>query len=167
MKTLKNYISESILDDIDVGLSKTAEEVMYPIPSIKDFQKSGFGGQYVTWECNDIIQQYINMLYMPDYPPKFKRDFNAILIVINKYKEVLVWLKNTKTESSYGLKLGNYANDGVVKEKKYIIELFRLLLEDTKRFEKFFELHNNACKYLEKNGYCEMLDISDIIKKIK
>ena len=60
MKTLKNYISESILDDIDVGLSKTAEEVMYPIPSIKDFQKSTFGGQYITWECNDIIQQYIN-----------------------------------------------------------------------------------------------------------
>lgn len=167
MKTLKNYISESILDNIDNGLSKTAEEVMYPIPSTKDFQKSYFGGQQITWECDDIIQQYVNMLYMPDYPSQFERDFNAIRIVINKYKEVLIWLKNTETESSYELKLGNYANDGVVKEKKYIIELFRLLLEDTKRFAKFFELHNNAYKYLEKYGYCDLIDISDIIKKIK
>ena len=166
MKTLY----ESILDDIDVSLSKTATEALYPVPTVKDFEKTFFGAHRIKWFCKDLIQEYIKDL-IPLSAANLP-ELNCICALINKNKQVSFGLRGVNEighvfASVQLAGIGGYTTDGLAKEKKYIIELFKMLSKDPSKFKKLYELNNENVKLYRKDEYFEYIDTKEIINRLK
>ena len=63
MRSLKDILKESILDDIDTQIEKgdkDIEDVTYKIPTLKDFYGNKYSS-FVYWEGGDFIKQCKNI----------------------------------------------------------------------------------------------------------
>lgn len=160
---------ESILDDVEDTLSKGIE-VIYPVPTIKDFEKTSFGAHRIKWFCKDLIQEYIKDLVPSSAANLF--ELNCICVLINKSKQVSFSLRGVNelghVFASVPLAgIGGYTTDGLTKEKKYIIDLFKMLIKDPTKFKKLYELNNKNVELYRKHEYFEYIDTKEVINRLK
>ena len=166
MKTLKNYIQEASVMDID-GTLEQGTEVIYPVPTVKDFKKMLFGGVKVSWYCKDFIQQYIPVLKTErPIKPEYLAGVDSLTILIFKDKTVQVSLSAGLDGLLYLRGIGDFANDGVAAEKKYAVEFFKKLATNPENFEILFELNNKNINELIKYGVCDGINIKKLTDKI-
>lgn len=164
MKHLKDILAEGILSDPEDSLSKSAEEIMYPVPTVKDFKRTVKLGKHVAmveWYCPEIVRKYIDL-----YQGRCgTRDFDGITGFIytgenrtNKIIEIV--LQPTKpwhTEIVInGLDFGVVNNKNA---KQHVIDLFNYILQHPEFMKTLIE-HNNRC-----NKHWEWLDVNKLIKQ--
>lgn len=170
MKNLKDILTESILDDIEDTLSKGTEAI-YPVPTVKDFEKLVFGGYSIVWYCKDFIQEYMKILKLghPDLNVFFEtkiKNIDSLRATIYKDKTVSVSLSEGYDGFVSLFGVGDFANEGVAKEKKYIIEFFNKLAKNPKNFKRLFEFSNKNNTELYQIGILDNTNIKDITEKI-
>lgn len=164
MKHLKDILTEGILADPEDSLSKTAEEIVYPVPTVKDFKRTIKWGEpvmKVEWYCPEIVQRYMNL-----YQGKREIfDFDGItgFIYTNKIKNnkiIQIVLQPTERWRTgifiNGLNFGHVDNKNA---KQHIIDLFNYISKHPE-FMKILIEHNNKC-----NKHWEWLDVSKLIKQ--
>lgn len=164
MKNLKDILTEGILSDPENSLSKTAEEIMYPVPTVKDFKRTIKWGEHVMkveWYCPGIVQKYMN-LYQG---PREISDFDGItgFVYINEIKtNKIIQIVVQPTEKwrtglvINGLDFGYVNNKNA---KQHIIDLFNYIVKHPEFMETLIK-HNNKC-----NKRWEWLDVSKLIKQ--
>lgn len=166
MKTLKNYIQEASVLDIE-GTLKQGSEVIYSIPGVKDFNKMMFGGVQVSWYCKDFIQQYLPMLKTErPIKPKHLAEVDSLKVLIFKDKtiQVLIGVGGDGLLCLHGI--GDYANDGIAAEKKYVIEFFKKLAANPENFEILFKLNNKKLDELIKYHVCDNINLKKITDEL-
>lgn len=163
MKNLKDILTENILSDPEDSLSKSAEEIMYPVPTVKDFKRTVKYGEHVMkieWYCPEIVQRYINMYQ----GRSVNFDFDGITGFIytgeiKNDKTIQIVLQPTERWRTgiiiNGLNFGHVNNKNA---KQHIIDLFNYIAKHPEFMKTLME-HNNRC-----NRRWEWLDISKLIK---
>lgn len=159
MKNLKDILTEGILADPEDSLSKTAEELMYPVPTVKDFKKRGTIS--VEWYCPGIVQKYIELSNEPSIRFVSKDKFVSIGADIFNDKTIqLVINQNDKFRA--GLTIQGLHFDGVndyKTAKQCVIDLFNYIVKNPDIMKTLIE-HTNGYK---SNAVGE-LNVSKLIK---
>lgn len=165
MKHLKDILTEGILADPEDSLSKTAEEIMYPAPTVKDFKRTVKWGERVMkveWHCPEIVQRYINLYYGMCKT----RDFDGITgfvymdelktnkIIQIELRPIEEWRTGIVIN---GLDFGQYVNNK--NAKQHIIDLFNYISKHPEFMKTLIE-HNNQC-----NRSWKWLNVSKLIKQ--
>ena len=160
MKNLKDILTEGILADPEDSLSKTAYEILYPIPTIKDFVKRG--AVSVEWYCPGIVQKYIELSNNNSIRFVSKNKFVSIEADIFNDKTIqLVINQNDKFRA--GLTIQGLRFDGVndyKTAKQSVIDLFNYIVKNPDIMKTFIE-HANEYK----SNKVGELNVSKLIKK--
>lgn len=159
MKNIIDYINEGILDDPEIALSKTAEEIMYPVPTVKDFVKRG--ALTVEWYCPGIVQKYIE-LYKSDISIIAKDKFISLVAYIFNDKSIQIMIKR---DHKYmcdlpisGLQFDNVKDYKTAKQ--CVIDLFNCILKNPDVMKTLIE-HSNEYRV---KGFGK-LNVSKLIKQ--
>ena len=148
MKTLR----ESILDNI--YLNKNPYKEMFPIPSVKDFEKTKWGDTYVVWECKDIIQAYIGILDV--HPAYNKSEFDCIVVTINSDKTIRTGIGIIKSNDQYELTgVGDWVSNSIHESKSKTLKFFKYLQENPESIKKLFEYANKAKADMTSKGFAD------------
>ena len=143
---------ESILDNADIN--KNPYKKMFPIPSLKDFEKTKWGDTYVVWECKDIIQAYIDILDV--HPAYNKSEFDSIIVTINSDKTIQTGIGIIKNDDQYELAgVGDWVSNSLPESKKETIKFFKYLQENPESIKKLFEYANKAKAEMISNGFAD------------
>ena len=158
MKTLY----ESILDDVEVSLSKGIEDI-YPVPTKKDFvTRQGATG--ICWYCKDFIQKYIRTIRLRSVMKTRLDEVDNICIFMRGYDDIVATQlcigKNPYiTLQGVGLNI----TKGLSNEKDTIIKLFNILAHDPDKFKDLFEIHNEFERKWDK-GEVNYLNLDEVVK---
>ena len=156
MKTLK----ESILSDPELSMSKSAYEILYPVPTIKDFVKRG--ALSVEWYCPKIVQKYIEL--SNDRTIKYVSKDKFVSIGAHIFNDKSIQLVINQSENfTKGLPIRGLQFDGVNDyntAKQHVIDLFNYIAKHPDIMKTLIE-HTN--EYKSNNG--DELDVSKLIKR--
>ena len=165
MKKLKDYIQESILDDIEVSLSTKFED-LYPIPTKKDFKKRN-GTTEIYWYCKDFIQQYIRTIRLRSVTKTRLDEVDTMRIAISGYDNyVSTWLCIGNNPYIELKGVGLSAPNRLSNEKHNILALFSLLAKNPDKFKDLFEIHNTFEKEWDV-GFTVYFNIDEVIEKLE
>jgi hypothetical protein len=130
MKTLK----ESILDDIDDALSiKNPYEVLYPLPTVKDFKKNGFNPklQTISWQCPGLIKPYLNEIASITDCNYIPSKATGIGCRIDMYKSISTYLVDKYgCHIHYLYYIGDWVSDNMTVTKKECIKFFKTIVDN-------------------------------------
>ena len=148
MKTLY----ESILDNVDIN--KNPYKEMFPIPSLKDFEKTKWGDTYVVWECKEIVQSYIDILDV--HPAYNKSEFDSIVVTINSDKTIRTGIGIIKSNDQYELAgVGDWVSNSIHESKSKTLKFFKYLQENPHDIKKLFEYANKAKQDMTSKGFAD------------
>lgn len=160
MKHLKDILTEGILSDPENSLSKTAEEIMYPVPTVKDFKKRG--AISVEWYCPGIVQKYIEL--SNDHSIRFVSKDKFVSIGADIFNDKTIQLViNQNDKFRAGLTIQGLHFDGVndyKTAKQYVIDLFNYIVKNPDIMKTFIE-HTNEYK----SNKVGKLNVSKLIKQ--
>ena len=160
MKNLKDIFTEGILADPELSMSKSAYEILYPVPTIKDFVKRGALG--VEWYCPKIVQKYIELSNDRTIQYVSKDKFVSIGAYIFNDKSIQLVI-NQSENFKKGLPIRGLHFDSVSDyktAKQCVIDLFNYIVKNPDIMKTLIE-HANEYEY---NNVGE-LNVSKIIKK--
>lgn len=84
MITLKEYINEGVLGNIDANISKMDDDINENFPSIKDFKSHpALKCTYIIWPCQRLCQE--NVEYIRDY---FRNQTMMQTTIVNKVQQI-------------------------------------------------------------------------------
>ena len=170
MKSLKNYVQEGLLDDVETVLAdNNVLTKIYPIPSVKDFKKTYVGDKIrITWKCGKIIQQYIHMLDSIKNPAAGAYNterLTTIKVYINtKDKYIETYLCDDSEElTQYLIGVGD-CESSLPNAKKETLAFFRHLANNPESMKTVFEYVLKCEKELKQYGVCDNKTFKNILK---
>ena len=162
MKTLK----ESLLNNVDKALNANPNNIIYPTPKVRDFEKNPLGGQYIDWECPGLIQQYIHLLDNDNFKYCAKNDIAGIRVSIHSKYEIYTYLITSQKSYSTTVELkgvGDTANS-IPEAKKNAIEFFNHIANNPDSLTKLFAYANKCSDDLKTKGMCNNKKFNEILK---
>ena len=165
MKTLKNILESSVLD-IENNINKGAYELVYPAPTVKDFQKNGYTkASYVEWQCPDLIKKYINTI--KDNPTNFHFDRSEVTGLrcnIDKDKTITTTLIGNGGSFICDLiGVGDWVSNSLPAAKKACIEFLDRLSKNPELMQKVVDTHNKCVDEQGKYGFCDCVTYDKIV----
>ena len=160
MKNLKDILTEGILADPELSMSKSAYEILYPVPTIKDFKKRG--AISVEWYCPEIVQKYIELSNGRTIQYVSKDKFVSIGAYIFNDKTIQLVI-NQSEKFSKGLPIRGLQFDGVndyKTAKQCVIDLFNYIVKNPDIMKTLIE-HTNEYK----SNNAGELNVSKLIKQ--
>ena len=165
MKTLKTILEASILD-IENNINKGAYELMYPAPTVKDFEKNGYDkSTYVDWQCPDLIKKYVGGF--KDAPNQYHFNGNGVTGIrccIRKDKTIETVLIGPGGSWIFGLVgVGDWVSNSLPAAKKACIEFLDKLSKNPELMQKVVDCHNKCVDEQWKYGFCDCVTYDKII----
>jgi hypothetical protein len=166
MRTLKNILESSVLGDIDSTISKNAYELVYPAPTVKDFQKNGYTkASYVEWQCPDLIKNYINTI--KDNPTNFhfdRSEVKGLRCNIDKDKTITTSLIGDSGIFICDLVgVGDWVSNSLPAAKKACIEFLTRISKNPDLMQKVIDCHNKCVDEQYKYGFCDCVTYDKIV----
>ena len=152
MKTLY----ESLLGDLENNLSVTSNDI-YPAPTIKDFYKNDYGYVEITWNCKNLIRNYLHILPNNSFKNLSLVDGFRIIIGPN-IQEGRIFMIDLNYDYAGRDGFGVYRIQGIEygkidlrKLKKEIIEFFKAIVKNPDLIKKLFEYSEKCRKEIFKD----------------
>lgn len=164
MKTLK----ESLLDNIDNTLStKTPYKELYPLPTVKDFEKIGKSTCF-TWQCPELIQQYVREFDFSNYnwiSADSLKDVTGIRCEIRSDKIIETCLVNKYGGNEAWVSAGDWYSNSLPDSRKHCVWFLTQLAENPDvNFRKLIAFHNKTEAEKKQKGFCDCKTYDKILK---
>jgi hypothetical protein len=163
MRTLK----ESILTNMDNALSvDNAYAKLYNIPTVKDFEKNPYikGNQYICWECEKLMQEYINYIDLPEftkYGISKKSVIGLRVDIDDKFIETSLICGEFANIKLPGC--GDWVSNSIPAIKKEILNFFKYIQQNPDSIKKLFDYAMKCNKDSESNGMYDCKPLNKIL----
>lgn len=165
MKNIYN-IYEGLLDDIEKTLNENPVKKLYPIPSIKDFQKGSFKQTNLAWPCKYIIQPYIDKFAHKDDIYKYLRPSEEIIgLWFTIYYDNIIEVCLMTNDMLPHLKIpgiGDYCENKPA-AKREIIEFCKKLVNNPELMQKVVDFSNKFDAEIKRTRVADHIRLKDVI----